>query len=175
MKKNKSKFSWTENLLCDHHVFNDGSELYKWSQININSNIAEFLLIDTTYPLLKSLGGVSIEVGEVNLLPISLDEIIELFNNFIEILDNKTIFYNVIQNIEFLQIWLEKRGLKIPYAEYCDGYIYNNELVNYYKDDLGIRILQFKYKDGIGSTFILYKLAFFKTIDKYFMFQIQIY
>ena len=175
MKKNKTRIIWTAELLDDYSIFTDGNDLYKWSQDNIDSNIEQFLSIKTPYPLLKTLGGVSIEIGEVNLFPINLNEIIELLDNFVEILENKKVAYDVIQNVEFLQIWLEKRGLKIPQADCCEGYIYNNELVSFYKDELGITTLQFKYKDGIGSTFILYQLAFLKTANDYFMFQIQFY
>lgn len=175
MKKNKNRIIWTAELLDDYSIFTDGDNLYKWSRDNIDSNIEQFLSINTPYPLLKTLGGVSIEIGEVNLFLINLNEIIELLDNFVEVLEKKNISYNVIQNIEFLQIWLEKRGLKIPQADYCEGYIYNNELINFYRDELGITTMQFKYKDGVGSTFILYQLAFLKTANNYFMFQIQFY
>ena len=175
MKKNKAGIIWTAELLDDYNIFTDGDDLYKWSQDNIDSNIEQFLSINTPYPLLKTLGGVSIEIGEVNLFPIKLDEIIELLNNFVEIIENKNISYIPIQNVDFLQIYLEKRGLKIPQVECCEGYIDNNELINFYKDELGITTLQFKYKDGKGSTFILYQLAFLKTAHDYFMFQIQFY
>ena len=175
MKKNKTRIIWTADLLDDYGIFTDGDDLYKWSQDNIDSNIEQFLSINTPYPLLKTLGGVSIEIGEVNLFPINLDEIIELLNNFVGILKNKDISYIPIQNIEFLQLYLEKRGLKVPKADSCEGYIDNNELINFYKDELGITILQFKYKDGTSSTFIQYQLAFLKTANGYFMFQIQFY
>ena len=175
MKKNKTRIIWTADLLDDYGIFTDGDDLYKWSQDNIDSNIEQFLSINTPYPLLKTLGGVSIEIGEVNLFPIDLDKIIELLNNFVEILENKDISYIPIQNIEFLQLYLKRRGLKVPKADSCEGYIDNNELINFYKDELGITILQFKYKDGTGSTFILYQLAFIKTVNGYFMFQIQFY
>ena len=175
MKKNEKKFIWTENLLDDYNVFTEGADLYKWAKDNIDSNMEQFLSVGIPYPLLKNLGGVSIEVGEVNLFQINLDEIIELLNNFVEISEDKTSSYSIIQNVEFLQIWLERRGMKIPQIECCEGYIFNNELVNFYKDESGITILQFKYKDGLGSTFMLYQLAFLKTASEYFMFQIQFY
>ena len=175
MKKNKTKIAWTESLLYDYNIFTDGDDLYKWSQNNIDSSIERFLSIDIPYPLLKNLGGVSIEVGEVNLVLINLNEIMELLNNFVEIPKNQTSAFSAIQNVEFLQTWLEKRGMKIPQVDYCEGYIDNNELVNFYKDESGITTLQFKYKDGVGSTFILYQLAFLKTDNDYFMFQIQFY
>ncbi len=175
MKKNKDRIIWTAELLDEYDIFTDGNDLYKWAQTNIDSNMEQFLSVDIPYPLLKTLGGVSIEIGEVNLFQINLDEIIELLNNFVEISKNKTKTYDIIQNIEFLQIWLERRGMKIPQVDFCEGYIFNNELVNFYKDELGVKTLQFKYKDGIGSTFILYQLAFFKTASEYFMFQIQFY
>ena len=175
MKKNKDRIIWTKELLDEYNIFTDGKDLYKWAQDNIDSNIEEFLSVNIPYPLLKNLGGVSIEVGEVNLFQIDLNEIIELLNNLVEIYEDKISAYNIIQNVEFLQIWLERRGMKIPQVDCCEGYIFNNELVNFYKDESGITILQFKYKDGLGSTFMLYQLAFLKTASEYFMFQIQFY
>ena len=175
MKKNEDRIIWTKELLDECNVFTDGKNLYQWAQNNIDSSIDKFLSVGIPYPLLKTLGGVSIEIGEVNLFQVELDEIIELLNNFVEISKNKENAYDVIQNVGFLQIWLERRGMKIPQVDFCEGYIFNNELVNFYKDELGITILQFKYKDGVGSIFMLYQVAFLKTASEYFMFQIQFY
>ncbi len=163
----KNNFIWTEELLITHEIVKDKEHLkYIIKTYTENDDLKEIKLGES-YPLTKDLGGIPIEVGEFSLKKIDVEYILNLLNSFM--IDSK---FNVEQNFDALTEWTIANEVEQPNLEICEGYIFNNELINFYKDeDDDAMILQFKYKDFSQNSFILFKSVFFKTTDSYFVFQ----
>ncbi|MGL5955550.1 MAG: hypothetical protein ACRC0X_02945 [Brevinema sp.] len=160
--------TWTKKLLYDYRIIADEQALKLLVQKYIDKNIETSWEIEHSYPIIKIFGGVSIEIGEMVIKETTVEYILSLFTSFITISDKANL--TILQNIEQVETWAEKFYAEIPHKESCEGYIFNNELVNFYQDEK-IMILQFKYKDHPKNSFVLYKLSFFHADNRYFISQ----
>ncbi|MGL4677579.1 MAG: hypothetical protein ACRCWI_07955 [Brevinema sp.] len=159
---------WTEKLLYDYRIMVDGQALKLLVQRHIDKNIEISLKIEHSYPIIKIFGGVPIEIGEMIVKVTSLEYILSLLSSFVVISHKGELI--ALQNIDQIEAWAEKFQKEIPYKESCEGYMFNNELVNFYRDE-DIMTLQFKYKDSPKNAFVLYKLSFCRAGNRYFIFQ----
>lgn len=129
--------------------------------------------IDTIYPIYKQIGGVSIEIGVMTIHLTSLDYIISLLNEFV-LIKKSPLQFIVQQNFDSLVLWANKFSAEIPQKKCCEGYILNNELVNFGIID-NTSVLQFKYKDSVHNTFALYQLSFIRTMQHFYILQRKSY
>lgn len=163
-----SMHAWTKELFYSNICFVDSEKLNEEIQQYSNVSI-DCIMPNQHYPTFKKIAGVNIETGSIFVYLSSLEECLELLNNFVQILgsfDNLT--YNALQNFEALTHWAVSQTLEVPNYDLCQGYILNQELVRF--DTLSAPTsLQFKYKDSIDDTYILYQLSFLLIGDEYFI------
>lgn len=159
----KNEFIWTEKHLSKYNILSD-KESVKDMIKNYNGDLTG-LYVGHYYPLTKYLAGISIEIGEFIIKKIDVDFILNLLNSC-----GVDAEFNVVQGIEAIKEWATLSNVELPDLDLCEGYIFNNELINIYQED-NITVLQFKYKDQAQNSFILFKLSFFRTKDSYFVFQ----
>lgn len=168
-KKNSSNFQWIEQSLYQYKILAGKQDVQKLIQQFVGEKLSTHIKIDTPYPLIKTLSGVHIEIGEVVIKQIELEKILFLLTSFVEFTNIPQIF-NTIQNIDALILWAQENKLEVPDKLLCDGYICNNELITFGLLE-NVMTLEFKYKDNLNTPFIFYRLAFFATKKAYFMVQ----
>lgn len=159
---------WTKEMFHSSISFVDGGKLHE--EMQQYSNIShDRLKLNYYYPTFKKIAGVNIETGSIFVYRSSLSECLELLNNFVEICGSFRVpIYNTLQNFEALVHWTETQSLEVPDYDHCQGYILNQELVRF--DILNEPTsLQFKYKDHIDDTYILYQLSFLLARNQYFI------
>ncbi len=161
----KNKFIWTEKHLYDYKILSDKEAVKDMIRNYTDSGDLIGLYVDSYYPLTKDLAGISIEIGEFIIKKINIDYILNLLNSC-----GADAEFNVVQDFDAVKEWAIISNVEQPDLDLCEGYIFNNELINFYKED-NIMVLQFKYKDQAQSSFILFKLSFFRTRSSYFVFQ----
>ncbi len=176
---------WSQRMIYDYELLIDAESLkdelrdsvdvFK-DELNDNVDVFkdELLKINKGYPLIKQLGGVTIEVGSITVVPTSIENILELLNTFLTITNNTKEPFDVNQDIEALIRWAHLNEVEIPNPKYCEGYIYNNELVNL-DFSKGSAVLQFKYKDSLENSFIVYRLSFIQERDSFFILKRQVF
>lgn len=170
MFKQKKNFLWTEELLYQYKILASGEALKKISQQFIGQDVSNSFKINTSYPLIHNLGGVTIEIGELIIQPINLEKILHLLQSFVIPSTNTSQTYEIHQNIDILIEWAQENKVEIPNKISCEGYIFNNELISFRELD-NVMTLEFKYKESPYNPFLLYRLAFFATKQKYFLFK----
>lgn len=157
--------AWTKELFYSNIRFVDSEKLHKeiqqYSGISIDS-----VLSNQHYPTFRKIAGVNIETGSIFVYRSSLEECLELLNNFVQILFSfHSLTYNALQNFDALTHWAASQSLEVPNYDLCQGYILNQELVRF--DILNEPTsLQFKYKGSIDDTYILYQLSFLLIGDE---------
>lgn len=159
---------WTKEIFHSCISFVDSKKLQE--EMQQYSNISsDSLKLKYYYPTFKKIAGVNIETGSIFVYRSSLLECLELLNNFVKIRGSfRAPIYDALQNFEALTHWTKSQSLEVPNYDLCKGYILNQELVRF--DILNEPTsLQFKYKDHIDDTYILYQLCFLLARNEYFI------
>ncbi len=162
------KPAWNEEIFIKNWKFADLMIIMK-KIMEKDSQDKIKLEINKHYPIYKDLFGVKIESGNILIKKSNIDEAIELLNLFIEIKQkskNKFIFLPLNNFNGVVQI-AEKLGLEKPEFSAVQGYILNNELVNFIREEQDF--IKLKFKDNPENIFYIYKLYFFQYKNDLFL------
>lgn len=150
------KINWSLDLLYKEISFDNVITLKSELESFIKEPI-ESINFNTPYPMLKKIASVDIEIGFIKVIQITSDEIIQLCQHFINSKKNNE--WIIEQNFVFLSDFCQKYSLESPDYECCQGYILNNEMINFGLLN-NISEFHFKYKDAPYNTFLFYRLSF---------------
>ncbi len=166
------KTVWTESLLYKQKILADDVSVKSMIQNFTDKDAGNSLKVNSPYSLTKSIGGIPIEIGELVVLHTELEYVLSLLSDFVSI--KKDGKYEILQNIDAVENWTIANHLPPPNKELCDGYVFNNELVNFYSEE-NIMTLALKYKDSPHTSYNLFKMGFFRSRDFYFIMQARYY
>ena len=158
-----NKLKWDENFLLNHWKFADKDTVLERMKGQEKAEDFHFE-INKQYPLYKDLFGVQIEFGSIRAVKIIITDAMETLDRLVEIIKMKEgLNFNVINDLDGMTWVAEKYQLEKPDVSAIQGYVLNNELIEFVNGD-GYDFIKMKYKDSPENIFYIYKF-YFSLID----------
>ncbi len=155
--------TWDESFFLNHWKFADKDIVMEKMKGNVNVN--DFVIeINKLYPLYKDLFGVKIEFGSIKAVKVLIPEAMDTLTRLIQIRrkSKDELSFEVTNNYDGMLWVAEKYELDKPEFSAIQGYILNNELIEFVSD--GYDCIKIKYKDNPENIFYIYKF-YFSMID----------
>ena len=161
-----SSLYWDKELFLKEIRFEEPAKILE--KITGQDKKGKTIEINKQYLLYKDLFGVQIESGSLRIIPVSLEDSLKFLNDFTAVhKKGPNLRFEIRNNIEALQYWLEWFSLEKPDLTAISGYLLNNELIRL--SDSGPTTLSIKYKDKPENIFFIYKISFFAQKDHLFI------